>query len=292
MPVKNSPHGGARQASQSLSNEADIAKVQEWLGHANVSTTRLYDLSNNDRRKILKDFGMGAAGEVGDWEDRQLDEKLLELRTRLQGETPSAVLDFYEPPLKERWSRDQIIKTVEGEVTVTVPTDEDESDDKGAVGDKTKTPEARHSIQIQAKLARIGAVMGFKIWIPRSDRGRVSNLLQAREQAALLEDLPLNFDDTTMYTIEQIDVLWLRGRAIYHAFEVEQTTACVFGSSENGRSTALQPNIWTLSSTLSRRMNAARRCPTKMKPGRYSRYWSEALYPEGAVFYLTRAWKR
>lgn len=25
-----------------LSNEADIAKVQEWLGRANVSTTRLY----------------------------------------------------------------------------------------------------------------------------------------------------------------------------------------------------------------------------------------------------------
>jgi hypothetical protein len=26
-----------------LNNEADIAKVQEWLGHANVSATRLYD---------------------------------------------------------------------------------------------------------------------------------------------------------------------------------------------------------------------------------------------------------
>ena len=33
----------ATAATNALSNEADIANVQEWLGHANVSTTRLYD---------------------------------------------------------------------------------------------------------------------------------------------------------------------------------------------------------------------------------------------------------
>ena len=33
----------APAATNALSHEADIAKVQEWLGHANVSTTRLYD---------------------------------------------------------------------------------------------------------------------------------------------------------------------------------------------------------------------------------------------------------
>jgi integrase/recombinase XerD len=26
-----------------LAYNADIAKVQEWLGHANIATTRLYD---------------------------------------------------------------------------------------------------------------------------------------------------------------------------------------------------------------------------------------------------------
>ena len=30
-------------ATNAMSNDADIAKVQEWLGHANISTTRLYD---------------------------------------------------------------------------------------------------------------------------------------------------------------------------------------------------------------------------------------------------------
>jgi hypothetical protein len=33
----------ATAATNALSHDADIARVQEWLGHANVSTTRLYD---------------------------------------------------------------------------------------------------------------------------------------------------------------------------------------------------------------------------------------------------------
>jgi integrase/recombinase XerD len=33
----------ATAATNALAHQSDIAKVQEWLGHANVSTTRLYD---------------------------------------------------------------------------------------------------------------------------------------------------------------------------------------------------------------------------------------------------------
>lgn len=33
----------ATAASNALENEADIAKVQQWLGHANISTPRFYD---------------------------------------------------------------------------------------------------------------------------------------------------------------------------------------------------------------------------------------------------------
>ena len=40
----------ATAATNALAHDADISKVQEWLGHANVSTTRLYD-----RRKTRLD---------------------------------------------------------------------------------------------------------------------------------------------------------------------------------------------------------------------------------------------
>ena len=33
----------ATAATNALDNEADIAKVQEWLGHASIATTRIYD---------------------------------------------------------------------------------------------------------------------------------------------------------------------------------------------------------------------------------------------------------
>ena len=36
----------ATAATNALDHDADIAKVQEWLGHANTSTTRLYDRRN------------------------------------------------------------------------------------------------------------------------------------------------------------------------------------------------------------------------------------------------------
>lgn len=105
-------------------------------------------------------------------------------------------------------------------VTVTVPEDTH-------VPEQTEAPnevEGRESIRIQSLIAQIGARMGMSIWIPRSDRGGV--LKEWRGEAPqLLERLPLNYDDTTLRTIEQIDILWLRGRSIVRAFEVEHTTS-------------------------------------------------------------------
>ncbi len=102
--------------------------------------------------------------------------------------------------------------------------------------------EVRESIKIQALLANIGAQMGMMIWIPRSDRNGVLSEWKI-EDRPILDLLPLNYDETTLRTIEQIDVLWLRGRAIVRAFEVEHTTSVYSGILRMADLLALQPNM-------------------------------------------------
>ena len=122
-------------------------------------------------------------------------------------------------------------------VTVSVP----ESTGSEVEEVEAKEVETRESIKVQALIAQIGARMGLSIWIPRSDRGAV--LKEWKDQGQLLERLPLNYDDTTLRTIEQIDVLWLKGRSIVRAFEVEHTTSVYSGILRMADLLALQPNM-------------------------------------------------
>jgi hypothetical protein len=197
--------------------------------------------SDNERRKILEAFAVATPRETLHWTDPQLDDALLVLRASLQKKYPSQVLDFYEPPLREQWSNDRVIKTPAGEISVTVPSDDDEQEDIRV--SENKLPDARRSIQIQSNLAKIGAVMGFKVWLPRADRGRVRELVPEKNHVAFLEDLPLNYEIATLDTIEQIDVIWLKGRSIVRAFEVEHTTAVYSGLLRMADLLALQPNM-------------------------------------------------
>jgi hypothetical protein len=129
------------------------------------------------------------------------------------------------------------VRRADKDVSVTVPEDRDAADEQPQAA-----TEVRESIRVQALLAEIGSRMGMQIWVPRADRSGV--LAEWRgDHAPVLERLPLNYDDTTLKTIEQIDVLWLRGRYIRRAFEVEHTTSVYSGILRMADLLALQPNM-------------------------------------------------
>ncbi len=123
-------------------------------------------------------------------------------------------------------------------VSVSIPDASVAPDELGA----TPEPEVRESIRMQAMVAKMGSQMGFSIWLPRADRVAVLKELKS-EIGAPLERLPLNYDDTTLRTIEQIDVLWLRKRSIIRAFEIEHTTSVYSGILRMADLLALQPNM-------------------------------------------------
>ena len=71
--------------------------------------------------------------------------------------------------------------------------------------------------------------MGFRVWIPAADRAKVLEIVKPAQKDSFLETLPLNYDENTLDTIRQIDVLWLKGRSMARAFEIEHTTPIYSG---------------------------------------------------------------
>lgn len=199
--------------------------------------------SNNDRWKILEAFGIAAPRVIHQWSDRQLDTALYDLRSTLQAAHPTAILDFYEPPLREKWAADRKVITPSGAVPITVPDDEEDQEEGDAAQPRAEGALSRQSIAVQALLAEIGALMGFTIWIPANDRVRVAERMMASCRESLTDKLPLNYNSATMGTVSQIDVLWLKKQTIVRAFEVEHTTAVYSGLLRMADLLALQPNL-------------------------------------------------
>jgi hypothetical protein len=164
-------------------------------------------------------------------EDGQFLESLL-LKQEREGKTYPVDPDDYKKLLTHK------VRRTDKDVSVTVP--EDRNDDVSL--EKVTHTEVRESIQVQALLAEIGSRMGMQVWIPRADRVAVLNEWKG-DHPTPLERLPLNYDETTLKTIEQIDILWLKGRSIRRAFEVEHTTSVYSGILRMADLLALQPNM-------------------------------------------------
>jgi len=195
-------------------------------------------------RKLLIDFlGLKMPFE---WERTKIGRLIVDSNTilldglhdsGLAGSARTVSQFCYSPAMTALWKGEHSIKLTGKEVSVTIPTDHEANET-----DKSGDNEVRESLQIQGCLAEIGSCMGYKIWLPKSDRARVLKVWNPADKTDLLDDLPLLNEITTLKTIEQIDVIWLKGRAIVRAFEVEHTTAVFSGLLRMADLLALQPN--------------------------------------------------
>ena len=162
------------------------------------------------------------------------------IASALQQQTQSQRVFPLDAADQRRIAQRTVIRTEQGEVEVEVPEreEEEEEEEEGVAGAKG---ELRHSLKVQAKLVQLGAVLGFSVWVPTGDRGKITEILDAAYRPKLVSALPLNFNLATLKTIENIDVIWLRRHAIARAFEVEHTTAIYSGLLRMADLLAMQP---------------------------------------------------
>lgn len=127
-----------------------------------------------------------------------------------------------------------VVETDDG--VVTVPKEDEDADE-------VQAETATEHTHMQYLLARMGAAMGYDVFIPASDRGRV---WRGQELAAVprgVERLRLPLVSQAMRIIQNIDVLWLDRDAVQAAFEVERTTSIYSGILRMTDLLALQPNL-------------------------------------------------
>lgn len=137
--------------------------------------------------------------------------------------------------IEQKNLRPSMINSEAGQIVVSIP--EDESNAAGRRGMETE-----HA-KMQALISKIGESMGFRIWLPFSDRQRVLKVWNPVADNVLLGRLPLNYDTVTLRIIENIDVLWIRRNAIMRAFEIEHSTSIYSGLLRMADLMSLQPNL-------------------------------------------------
>lgn len=233
---------GRRNNLTGPSGNAISAFLAAWDPVNNLSV-----ISLKDRRSLMEFLGIPMPIS---WETSSVGELIVSTNYHLlgglrelgvAGSARTASVFCYVPAVKLLWKGEHTVKREDKSVSVTVPEPVDDENDSSGESGECGRDEIRESMQIQALLARIGTAMGFSVWLPKPDRGRVLKLWTP--EGNLLDELPLSYDSTTLKTIELIDVLWLKRRFIVRAFEVEHTTSVYSGLLRMADLVALQPNI-------------------------------------------------
>jgi hypothetical protein len=96
---------------------------------------------------------------------------------------------------------------------------------------------------VQWQLLHLGSALGLSIRAARNDVGREFDGRSFAELPGWLDALPSQFDRATHNAIQLIDVLWLSGRTIIAAFEIENTTSVYSGLLRLSDLAIAQPNL-------------------------------------------------
>lgn len=101
--------------------------------------------------------------------------------------------------------------------------------------------QATHA-QVQWLLAKVGQKVGCQVWIASNDRSKTWKGQKLGDLS--IDSLPnLGLDTWPQKTISLIDVVWLKGKQIVAAFEVEHTTSIYSGLLRMSDLTAEVPNL-------------------------------------------------
>ncbi len=96
---------------------------------------------------------------------------------------------------------------------------------------------------VQYLLLKLGSEMGLDVWVARNDKGKEVNGCRFIDIPRFMNELPRQFDESTNKTVELIDVLWLKDKAIMAAFEIECTTSIYSGLLRMSDLISMQPNL-------------------------------------------------
>lgn len=78
--------------------------------------------------------------------------------------------------------------------------------------------------EMQYYLASLGKSLGYEIWIPKGDQGRIHGRTKLAEFSES-EFPPMPFSERVLRIIRNIDVIWMQDAHPTHIFEVEHTTS-------------------------------------------------------------------
>jgi hypothetical protein len=105
---------------------------------------------------------------------------------------------------------------------------------------ETKAARTEHP-ELVSKLIRLGKATGCDVWVAQGEKGKSFEGFMFKDET-LRDFPPVGLDPKSGSLVQQIDVIWVSGKKIEAAFEVEVTTSIYSGLLRMSDLIALQPN--------------------------------------------------